>query len=62
MALWVFVAACGLPLVATSGGYSLLQCAGFSLQWLPLLRSMGSKHAGFSGCGTEASVVVAHGL
>ena len=26
---WVFVAACGLSLVAASGGYSLLQCAGF---------------------------------
>ena len=29
---WVFVAACGLSVVAASGGYSLLQCAGFSLQ------------------------------
>ena len=46
---WVFVAAHGLSLVAASGGYSLLQCAGFSLQWLLLLRSTGS-------------VVVAHGL
>ena len=26
---WVLVAACGLPLVAASGGYSSLQCAGF---------------------------------
>ena len=34
---WVFVAACGLSLVATSGGYSSLRCAGFSLQWLFLL-------------------------
>ena len=31
---WVFVAACGLSLVVASGGYSLLQCAGFSLRWL----------------------------
>ena len=31
---WVFVAACGLSLVAESGGYSSLRCAGFSLQWL----------------------------
>ena len=29
---WVFMAACGLSLVAASGGYSLLRCAGFSLQ------------------------------
>ena len=28
---WVFVAVRGLSLVAASGGYSLLQCAGFSL-------------------------------
>ena len=31
---WVFIAAHGLCLVAVSGGYSLLRCAGFSLQWL----------------------------
>ena len=51
---WVFVAVCGLSLVAVSEGYSLLQCAGFSLQWLLLLRSMGSGHAGFSSCSTWA--------
>ena len=51
---WIFVAARGLPLVALSGGYSLLQCAGFSLRWLLLLRSTGSRHAGFSSCGTWA--------
>ena len=51
---WVFVAACRLPLVAASGGYSSLRCTGFSLRWLLLLRSMGSRHA--------SSVVVAHGL
>ena len=33
---WVLVAARGLPLVAASGGYSSLQCVGFSLQWLLL--------------------------
>ena len=38
---WVFVAVQGLPLVETSGGYSLLWCVGFSLQWLILLCSMG---------------------
>ena len=31
---WVFLAAHGLSLVAASRGYSLLWCAGFSLQWL----------------------------
>ena len=51
---WVFVAEHGLSLVAVSGGYSPLRCAGFSLWWLLLLRSMGSRHASFSSCGTWA--------
>ena len=51
---WVFIAACGLSLVVASRGYSLLQCAGFSLWWLLLLQSMGSRHAGFSSCGMWA--------
>ena len=59
---WVFVAARGLSLVVVSGGYSLLHCAGFSLWWLLLLRSMGSRRTGFSSCGARASVVVVHGL
>ena len=44
----------GLSLVVVSGGYSSLWCAGFSLRWLVLLRSMGSRHAGFGSCGTQA--------
>ena len=59
---WVFVAVCGLSLVAASGRYSSLRCTGFSLWWLLLLRNMGSRHAGVSSCGTRASVVVARGL
>ena len=51
---WVFVAACGLSLVAVSRGYSSLQCAGFSLRWLLLLRSTGSRCMGFSSCGAWA--------
>ena len=51
---WVFIAARGLSLVAASRGYSSLWCAGFSLQWLLLLRSTGSRHAGFSSCGSLA--------
>ena len=47
---WVFVAAHGLSLVAASGGYSSLWCAGFSLQWLLLLPSAVSRHSGFSSC------------
>ena len=59
---WVFVTARGLSLVVASGGYSSLWCAGFSLWWLLLLQSTGSRHTGFSSCGTRASVIVAHGL
>ena len=51
---WVFVAALRLSLVAVSGGYSSLRCAGFSLWWLLLLWSTGSRCAGFSSCGTQA--------
>ena len=51
---WVFIAAHGLSLVVASGGYSSLQCAGFSLWWLLLSRSTGSRHAGFSSCGAQA--------
>ena len=51
---WVFVAARGLSLVAWSGGCSSVRCAGFSLRWLLLLPSTGSRRAGFSACGTRA--------
>ena len=51
---WVFVAVCRFSLVVANGGYSSLQCAGFSLRWLLLLRSMGSRHAGFRSCGSRA--------
>ena len=50
----IFVAVRGLSLVAVSGGYSLLRCAGFSLSCFLLLQSVGSRHAGFSSCGTWA--------
>ena len=51
---WVVVAAGRLSLAVASGGYSSLQCVGFSLWWLLLLWSMGSRLTG--------SVVVACGL
>ena len=50
----VFVAVHGLSLVAASGDYSSLQCAGFSLRWLLLLQSMDSRRTGFSSCGMRA--------
>ena len=46
---WVFVVACGLSLVAASGGDSLLWCSGFSC-------------CGARALGAWASVVVACGL
>ena len=58
--IYLFLAAlglrccCGLSLVAESGVCSSLRCAGFSLQWLLLLRS--------TTLGPQASVVVARGL
>ena len=51
---WVFIAACGLSLVVASRGYSSLWCVGFSLRWLLLLRSPGSRHAGVCSCGSRA--------
>ena len=51
---WVFVAVCGLSLVAASRGYSSLQCAGFLLRWLLLLWSTGSRHTGFNSCSMRA--------
>ena len=59
---WVFVAVRGLSLVAASGGYSSLQCTGFSLRWLLLLWSTGSRCAGFSSCGTWAQQLWCVGL
>ena len=44
----------GFSLVVASGGYSSLRCVGFSLQWLLLLQSMGSRRTGFSSCGAWA--------
>ena len=43
---WVFIAAHGLSLVAASGGYSSLWCTVFSLRWLLLLWSTGSRAHG----------------
>ena len=56
---WVFAAARGLSLVASSGGYCSLRYEGFSLSWLwlLLLRSMGSsvvEARGLSSCGSWA--------
>ena len=44
----------GFSLVAVSRGYSLFRCVGFSLRWLLLLQSTGSRRVGFSSCGSRA--------
>ena len=49
---WVFLVVRGLSLVVACGGYSSLRCAAFSLRWFLLLRSTGSRRAGFSSCGS----------
>ena len=46
----------------SSCGYSSLQCAGFSLRWLLSLWSIGSRHTGFSSCGTQAQSLWCAGL
>ena len=51
---WVLTAARRLSPVAASRGCSLLWCAGFSLRWLLLLQSTGSRCVGFSSCGLRA--------
>ena len=51
---WVFVAVQGLSLVVVSRGYSWLWCAGVSLRWLLLLRSMASRVCRLSSCGARA--------
>ena len=50
---WVFVAVCGLSLAAVRG-LLFVAVQGFLMQWLLLLRSTGSRRAGFSSCGMQA--------
>ena len=51
---WVSIAALRLSRVVVSKGFCSLWCSGFSLEWLLLLQSTGSRHSG--------TVVVAHRL
>ena len=52
--LQVLLLHAGFLWLQQAGGYSLLQCMGFSLWWLLLLQSTGSRLAGFSSCSTQA--------
>ena len=43
-----------------SRGYSSLWCSGFSLRWLLLFRSTGSRRVGFISCSTRAQAAPWH--
>ena len=51
---WTFVAVCGLSLVAASGGLLFIVVRGLLIAVASLLWSTGSRHAGFSSCGSWA--------
>ena len=59
---WVFITTVGLSLVVTSSGYSPFRCPNFSLHWLLLLQSTGSRHTGFSSCSMWAQQLGHTGL
>ena len=50
---WVFVAARGLSLVATRGGYSSLRCVGSHCSGFSCCRAWAVGHSDFSSCGTQ---------
>ena len=51
---WVFLAARGLPLVVASRGYSVVAEHGLLLAVTSLVAESGSRHTGFSSCGSLA--------
>ena len=58
--IYLFLAALGLRCCARAfsscgkQGLLFLQCVGFSLRWLLLLQSTGSRLMGFNSCGSQA--------
>ena len=46
-----------LSLVVASGGYSSLQCWGFSFQWLLLLWNLGSRALGLHSYDAQAELL-----
>ena len=58
--IYLFIFGCVGSLLLCAGFLQLrragatLRCVGFSLRWLLLLRSTGSRHTGFSSCGSRA--------
>ena len=51
---WIFVAVRGFSAVAASRGYCFIVVCRLLIAWPLLLRSSGSRRAGFSRCGTQA--------
>ena len=54
---WVFLAAHKLSQVVESGDYSLAAVHQLLIAVVLLLRSTGSRHTGFSSCGTQAQLL-----
>ena len=51
---WVFVAVCGRFSSCSEWGLLFVVVLRLLIGWLLLLQSTGSRHAGFSSCGTRA--------
>ena len=51
---WIFIAACGISLVVGSGDDCLVEEHGLLIVVACLISIKGSRHAGFSHCGTRA--------
>ena len=58
---WIFIAACRLPRVVASGGYSRVVVHGLLIA-MALLWSMGSRYEGFGKCSTQAQLLQLRGL
>ena len=60
--LFLAVASHGLSPVVASGGYCLVSLCGLLIAVIFLLQSMGSRHVGFSNCGSRSLVVAVRRL
>ena len=59
---WVFIAVLRLSLVAASVGCSLVGVGGLLVEWLLLLQSTDSRHAGFSSRARGLSCPMTRGI
>ena len=58
---WVFDAAWAFLSLGWAGATLELRCMGFSLWWLLVFRSTGSRPVGFNSCGTQAQYLELEG-